>query len=344
MIGFAATFGYHYINKMDIEDEKPCYSSTINVYVTSEFDNYSILKSSEIAFSEESINMLKEYEGLSNDTEDIIKSIQYSAESKYILQIRVYAKDSVTLAKVVDGLINVSLPIIKESSNASDINHSLEEKEIKVKIGNYENYGGVGLVDMTDRGATLWSEYLSSVSLFKIIKNSVVISVCAVFIVAIIIVLKRMLTSKLITPNDVEAATQISLMAVVDDAGNGVEFVEKKIKANFSAEKSIALLPVLRSEKVHDVVKALKTIEDAFIEVHPFSDSTDILNKIKDIDAVIVLYEDLKTTDVQMINTIEALYASGMEEIGIVAVNVKLKKIKKDKAYFGKYYQNCEMQ
>ncbi|MDY4747319.1 MAG: hypothetical protein SO251_00795 [Candidatus Fimisoma sp.] len=341
-VAFVATFGYHYMRKINIGKEQPCYSSAINVHVNSEFDNYSILKASEIAFSEQVIRELMIYEGFSFDLEDIRKSIIYSAESKYILQVRVYAKDTDTLAKIMDGIINICLPIIKDSSDATEINHSFEYKENKVKISNYVNIGEKGPVDAIGEIIS-WTEYLSSVSIFRIVKNSVVISVCLVFIFALIIALRRMLTRKLIVPEDVEDAVKLPVLAVVDDCNNGTEFVTEIIKASYPTAKRIVLFPLLESDKTTEVIKGIKEKDkNIFVEAEPFSKSADILNLINYADAVMIMYEDLKATDIQMINAVNTLYAVGIDNVGVITTNVKEKKIRRRKAYFGKYYPDSQ--
>ena len=343
VLSFLAIFAPSYIKTSKAKAEPPGYIYTVDVQVFSEFESNSLLSSAAVVMEPKSIEKLVEYEKLEFTPEEVRHCITYNMEGGNIIRFNVHAKDEDTSIRVMAGIIDVIVPMIKENTGAKYCLYSFSEGDPRMmKVLDEANDGQPGVFDVIGKRVLLWDEYLEKeVGFAHILKNSIVAGCFGVFVTVMAIVFKRLLSRNMNSLTEVEAASGKSVLAVVDNKGEGIENLIERAKDAAGGMENLCVIPIRNTPVIEAAVTSMKETVDTDLSVaDSLADSASRVELCKkEGKKALILLEDAKTKDLELINSVDILENAGVPVIGTAVINIKEKKLKRMTEYFGKYYK-----
>jgi len=341
-IAFLATFVPRYLSGQKAKAEAPCYSYSININIDSDFDTNSILNCASVAFSDENLDRLIQYEKLDTDVESVRNSFIYNSEGKGILKLTVYTKDTETAKRFMDGVKYICVPVLAEEADARDWHYSFITAPQEVKIDIFVNDGVPGLADIKGSHIQTWESYLAEkAGIAHLAKNALVLTVCIGLLASVIIMLLRIMSRKLVSVADIEAAAGMPVSAVICSDGSGVEFLAEMIRRNAGGRNRFDLIQVKESAQdagKESIRTELSKLSDLEVKItKPLSDDP---SAAFGEDPAMLFIEDERLTDIELINSAELLRSAGRDIKGVAVYGVDGKKLRRGKDYFGKYYRD----
>ena len=342
ILAFLASFVPGFLSGQKAKSEAPCYSYSASIKVDSDFDSNSILNCAAVAFSDENLEKLIQYEKFDIEVDELRKSMTYNSEAKGMIRLTIYTKDEETAKRFMDGAKYINIPIMAEEADARNWTYSFVSAPQQVKVDIYTSDGEPGFAPVKNAHIQAWDEYQAEkTGVFHLAKNAMVLTVSVGFIAAVLIMLARVMSRKLVTVSDVEAAAGMPVTAAVGRTGSGIEFLGKMIGEAAAGSGKLSLIPVKApgaGVDAEELAKKLSALSGAEVEItEAVSDKPDAaFGK----DPAMLLIEDEKLTDIELINALELLGNAGRKVSGIALFGVNEKKLGRGKDYFGKYYRD----
>ena len=339
---FLISFVPGYMSGQKAKAEAPCYSYAANIKVDSDFDTNSILNSAQVAFNDENLDKLISYEGFDVDIDDIRNAFTYNSEAKGMLKVTVYTKDPETAKRFMDGVKYVCVPVLAEEADARDWRYTFLTEPQQVKVDIYTSDGQPGFANVKNAHIQTWEAYIAEkTGIVSLAKNALVLTVSVGFFAVVALMLIRAMSRKLVTVSDVEAAAGMPVTAVLGSDGSGKGFLSGMIEKAASGAGSLSLIPV-KGEKAGnadaELQKELSELSGVKVEIaEPLSGDPEAAFGE---GPAMLLIDDEKLTDVELINATELLKSAGRDVKGLIIRNVDIKKLKRGKEYFGKYYRD----
>ena len=345
----AFIFSAYYIAGHNAKIEKPCYTYYLEAYYDYDFESDSIMNYAGILDEQSTVNDVANYSGLLNfEYNKGDNSINISPRAKDIVSLTIIGKDKSTVSKIAQGYKYYALPKLRDNIGAKKIEIMNTSNKIeKIKIMDYVNDGKPGLIKINKSINTeSWDDYLHhKTSFIYFIKQGITAGLIAVLIFALIIAIHAMYDRKIRSPRDVKDCIGNDVFAIIDDAGEGVDYLAKRMRSlsrnGQPGDNQLFIVPIKIQSRLLDHLRHISThynfsITDSADKSESFLDSMSYKSHV----IIAIGYESVN--DVELINLKEVLTTAGAETVGVAIVGTPVKEIRRSDEYFGKYFNNEE--